>query len=156
DHGARPGTRDSAGNSRQDLQPVLHHEKGWQRDWTRDGLPGSPIAQREPGVHFPRRDRNHFLLAFPACGWGVEERTSRRSSGRIGEHSMNVLRWVATLTVCVALALLPGCAKKNPTVVAAQQPPAPQATPTPEETQTPTPETQTQSQGTPPPEQTPT
>jgi outer membrane biosynthesis protein TonB len=68
---------------------------------------------------------------------------------------MNGLRSVAALTVCIALTLLPGCAKKKPTVVAASQPPAPQATPTPEQPSAPA-ESQTSSQGTPPPEQTPT
>jgi glucose/arabinose dehydrogenase len=70
---------------------------------------------------------------------------------------MSVLRLISTLVVCLALALVPGCAKKKPTVVAVSQPPEPQATPQPTPEQPPpTQETQTPSQGTPPPEPTPT
>jgi hypothetical protein len=70
---------------------------------------------------------------------------------------MSSPRSFATLAVCMALALLPGCTKKKPAVVAVSQPPAPQATPqpTPEQPPPPAQETQTPSQGTPPPEQTP-
>jgi hypothetical protein len=71
---------------------------------------------------------------------------------------MSSMRSIATLAICIALALLPGCVKKKPAVVAVAQPPAPQATPqpTPEQPPPPAQETQTPSQGTPPPEQTPT